>query len=187
MYSRHPGPLVAVAVAARNTNLGVTLAIGVLIAIPTIARQTRRPSIGTTLFTVLLPVVLMMGKALVDIFAAEGNAVRLVLDLLGTPPVALLLAVFVAMVTFGRDSGMNHAQIAVLIHLATGSGSPFFSRVDDAGFWWSMSTSAALSRRRDPLLVAHGDRQLRSPDWCWFLLLGIAIRGPRRGATAPLQ
>jgi gluconate:H+ symporter, GntP family len=72
----------------------------------------RRPSFGVTLFTVLLPVVLMMGKALVDIFLDEGQAVRTVLDFLGTPLIALLLSVLVAMFTFGRGSGMDLKGIA---------------------------------------------------------------------------
>jgi GntP family gluconate:H+ symporter len=48
----------------------------------------------------------------VDIFAAEGTAPRTVLDFLGTPLVALLIAVLVALVTFGRGSGMNLADLA---------------------------------------------------------------------------
>jgi len=151
----HPGPLVAIA--ALNANLGVTMALGVLVAIPVVALAgpllskhvarwvpaaepavlvtsgapapvvrersgggaasdaddvARRPTFAVTLCTVLLPVVLMMGKALVDVFRTDGNGVRAALDFLGTPLVALLLAVFVAMVTFGRGSGMNRAQIA---------------------------------------------------------------------------
>ena len=168
----HPGPLVAVA--ALNANLGVTLALGVLIAIPTVivagplfsryaarwvdvAAPTtfvtereqvlsggksgatrpaaggdgpgtptgstadvaaddlsgaRRPSFGVTLATVMLPVVLMMGKALADIFAAEENPIRRVLDFFGSPLIALLIAVLVAMVTFGRGSGMDKGDLA---------------------------------------------------------------------------
>ena len=165
----HPGPLVAVA--ALNANLGITIALGVLVAIPTAAlagpffaryaarwvpvrapallaasaaamsvtsarlptagwsqssggtdtltdtasttgetdAERRRPKFATTLFTVLLPVVLMMGKALADIFAGQGSAA---LAVLGTPLVALLLAVLVAMMTFGRGTGMSRAQLA---------------------------------------------------------------------------
>jgi gluconate:H+ symporter, GntP family len=162
----HPGPLIAID--AVGADLGITLALGVLIAIPTVIiagplfskfaakwvpveapttfvteRETalvgggsgttgtpvtrgtggtagvdddmstaRRPSFGVTLFTVLLPVVLMMGKALVDIFLDEGQAVRTVLDFLGTPLIALLLSVLVAMFTFGRGSGMDLKGIA---------------------------------------------------------------------------
>ena len=160
----HPGPLVAIA--ALNANLGITLAFGVAIAIPTVAiagplfaryaarwvdvpaphlfddepdrghtaggspdpdgpsgstgaataverRTVRRPTFTTTLLTVLLPVVLMMGKALADIFIADkANPVRSVLDFLGTPLIALLIAVVVAMFTLGRGAGMDTRGIA---------------------------------------------------------------------------
>ncbi|GAA4192895.1 gluconate:H+ symporter [Streptosporangium oxazolinicum] len=134
----HPGPLVAID--ALKADLGITLGLGVLIAIPTIAiagplfsryaarwvdvpapelyetrspaEDTRRPSFGVTLATVLLPVVLMMGKALADILTAEGNVLRTVLDFLGTPLVALLIAVIVAMFTLGLGAGMDRKAIA---------------------------------------------------------------------------
>lgn len=72
---------------------------------------TRRPGFAATLFTVLLPVVLMMGKAVGDIAAPEGSPVRAALDFVGTPLVALLLSVLVAMATLGTGSGMNRAGI----------------------------------------------------------------------------
>jgi GntP family gluconate:H+ symporter len=83
---------------------------------PAEARQTeqaaRRPSFPVTLTTVLLPVVLMMGKALADIFTAEGDPARTVLDFLGTPLIALFIAVVVAMFTLGRGAGMDRQAIA---------------------------------------------------------------------------
>ncbi len=133
----HPGPLVAVD--ALDADLGVTLAFGVLVAIPTLVlagpvfaryaarwapveapdifemperENVRRPSFPVTLATVLLPVILMMGKALAEIFLAEGSAARAVLDVLGTPLIALLLAVLVALFTFGRGAGMTTKELA---------------------------------------------------------------------------
>ncbi|GAA3464607.1 GntP family permease [Saccharothrix longispora] len=134
----HPGPLVAVN--ALDADLGITLGFGVLIAVPTIAvagplfaryaarwvdvsapdlfegsdrdPAKPRPSFGVTLATVLLPVVLMMGKALADIVADEGNPVRAVLDFLGTPVIALLIAVIVSMVTLGGGAHMSGREIA---------------------------------------------------------------------------
>ena len=48
----------------------------------------------------------MMGKALVDIFIDdEGNLFRQIFDILGTPLVALLIAVIVGMFTLGRGAG----------------------------------------------------------------------------------
>lgn len=135
----HPGPLVAID--ALKANLGITLAFGVLVALPTIAiagplfarfagrwvdvpapelfatdgeREARlqRPTFAVTLLAVLTPVVLMMGKALADIFAAEGNPVRTVLDFLGTPLIALLIAVIVGMFTLGRGAGMGTKELS---------------------------------------------------------------------------
>jgi len=71
-----------------------------------------RPSFGVTLATVLLPVVLMMGKALVDIFADAGTRMRHALDFLGTPLIALIIAVVVAMFTLGRGAGMDSRTVS---------------------------------------------------------------------------
>jgi GntP family gluconate:H+ symporter len=134
----HPGPLIAIE--SLGADLGTTLALGVLVAIPTVvvsgplfaplaarwvpvgapdrfeARDAqelrRRPSFPITLATVLLPVVLMMGKALADIIVDdEGDLFRRILDVLGTPVIALLIAVIVAIFTFGRGAGMDRDDI----------------------------------------------------------------------------
>jgi GntP family gluconate:H+ symporter len=134
----HPGPLIAIE--SLGADLGTTLALGVLVAIPTVvvsgplfaplaarwvpvgapdrfeARDAeelrRRPSFPITLATVLLPVVLMMGKALADIMVDdEEDLFRRTLDVLGTPVIALLIAVIVAIFTFGRGAGMDRDDI----------------------------------------------------------------------------
>lgn len=139
----HPGPLVAIS--ALHANLGITLALGVLVAIPTVAIAgplfariaarwvdipapelyetssdgggstkvaVRRPTFVVTIATVLLPVVLMLAKALVDIFLTKGTPVYAVLDFLGTPLIALLIAVVVAMFTLGGGAGMGMREVA---------------------------------------------------------------------------
>src|SRR4051794_30190116 len=130
----HPGPLTAIDLL--GADLGITLALGVAVAIPTVlvagplfgrlagkwvvidipdrfeaddfggnnggggaavdpdggggtrtdlqTRARTRPSFGVTMFSVLLPVALMMGKALADIFIDdESNLVRQIFDVLG--------------------------------------------------------------------------------------------------------
>jgi len=140
----HPGPLTAIGYL--HADLGVTLALGVVVAIPTIilagplfgklagkwvvvdapdtfdadevpdGEERKRPSFGITLFSVLLPVVLMLGKALVDIFISdEGQLVRQIFDTLGTPLIALLIAVVVGMFTLGRGAGMNRDELTKCI------------------------------------------------------------------------
>ncbi len=65
-----------------------------------------------TLFSVLLPVALMMGKALVDIFIDdEDNLVRQTFDIIGQPLIALLIAVVVGIFTLGRAASMSRDQI----------------------------------------------------------------------------
>src|SRR5262249_43359251 len=76
----------------------------------------RRPSFAITLSSVLLPVVLMLGKAVVDILIKDDHQpVRVIFDVLGTPLVALLIAVVVGMFTFGAGVGMSRAEVATCV------------------------------------------------------------------------
>ncbi|MEU9023127.1 gluconate:H+ symporter [Actinomadura sp. NPDC048394] len=139
----HPGPLVAID--ALHADLGVTLGLGVLVAVPTVAlagpvlarfaarwvdvappelfttdkeegeEDRRRPSFAITLATVLLPVVLMLLKAFADIVLDEGTEAYTVLDNLGTPLIALLIAVVVAMFTLGLGAGMDRRTITTTL------------------------------------------------------------------------
>ncbi|AWK74666.1 gluconate transporter [Rhodococcus oxybenzonivorans] len=141
----HPGPLVAVS--ALNANLGLTLALGVVVAIPTVivagplfsklaarwvdvpvpelyvttedlegaeaAAERQRPGFAATLAAILLPVVLMLGKAIADVIAPDSEAAaKNLLDFLGTPVVALGLAVLAGMALLGRGGGMDRKAIA---------------------------------------------------------------------------
>ena len=68
------------------------------------------------MFSVLLPVALMMGKALVDIFIDdESNLLRQTFDILGRPLMALLIAVIVGIFTLGRGAAMTRDQIVKCI------------------------------------------------------------------------
>lgn len=75
--------------------------------------KTRRPSFAVTLFSVLLPLVLMLAKAIVDITVNDPeDPVQQVFDVIGYPLVALTIAVLVAMFTLGCGSGMDRRAIA---------------------------------------------------------------------------
>jgi len=133
----HPGPVTAIGLL--HADLGVTLALGVLVAIPTIivagplygsiagrwvvveppstfdagdqrepVAVEQRPSFAITIATILLPVVLMLAKALADIVIDNPeDGVQKALDVIGAPFIALLVGVLVAMVTFGVRVGMS--------------------------------------------------------------------------------
>jgi GntP family gluconate:H+ symporter len=177
----HPGPLVAID--AVKANLGVTLALGVLVAIPTVviagplfskvaarwvdapvpdrilgstggSPQTpavraseeleKRPGFGATLATVLLPVVLMLSKALVDIVVDDPtHLVQRVFDVIGSPLIALLAAVIVGVFTLGRPAGFGRERISQLVEkglapiagilLIVGAGGGFKQTLIDCG------------------------------------------------------
>ncbi|MFC5249647.1 MULTISPECIES: gluconate:H+ symporter [Streptomyces] len=167
----HPGPLVAID--AVGANLGVTLALGVVVAIPTmiiagpvfsryaarwvdiqppenlVPERTsddleKRPGFGITVATVLLPVVMMLAKALVDIVVDNPeHTVQRVFDVVGSPLIALLTAVLVAMFTLGRAAGFTRGRIATTVEkslgpiagvlLIVGAGGGFKQTLVDAG------------------------------------------------------
>ncbi|MFB6812555.1 gluconate:H+ symporter [Streptomyces sp. NPDC056387] len=167
----HPGPLVAID--ALHANLGVTLALGVVVAIPTVivagplfsryaarwvdvpgpermvpqrpsAELAHRPRFGATVFTVLLPVALMLVKALVDIVVDDPDSgVQRVTDVAGSPLIALLTAVLVGMFTLGRAAGFTRERLSTTVEtslapiagilLIVGAGGGFKQTLIDAG------------------------------------------------------
>lgn len=167
----HPGPLVAVD--AVGADLGVTLALGVLVAIPTViiagpvfskyaARWVdvpapdrlvaqrmseeleKRPGFGATLFTVLLPVILMLAKALVDIVVDDPeNHLQRVFDVIGAPMIALLASVLAGIFTLLRPAGYSKERISPLVEkslapiagilLIVGAGGGFKQTLIDTG------------------------------------------------------
>jgi GntP family gluconate:H+ symporter len=70
----------------------------------------RAPSLSVALFTMLLPVLLMLLAAPAQIVMAD-SAVRRALIFAGTPLPAMLIATLVAMYTFGRRCGFDRGRI----------------------------------------------------------------------------
>jgi GntP family gluconate:H+ symporter len=76
------------------------------------ARPTRLPALGATVITVLLPVVLMLLRAIGELTLDKGNGLRSVLDVIGTPVIALLAGVVLAMFTLGTGVGFGRERIS---------------------------------------------------------------------------
>ncbi|MER5543743.1 GntT/GntP/DsdX family permease [Streptomyces sp. NPDC001118] len=167
----HPGPLVAID--ALKANLGVTLALGILVAIPTVivagplfskvaarwvdvpapdrmlpqrtSEELRhRPGFGATLATVLLPVVLMLAKALVDIVVDDpADRTQRAFDVIGSPLIALLAAVITGFFTLGRPAGFSRERLQQTVEkglmpiagilLIVGAGGGFKQTLIDSG------------------------------------------------------
>lgn len=176
----HPGPLLAIGVF--GADIGKTILYGLIVALPTaaiagplfgalvsryipgtpsaelveqIAHEPETqdlPSFGVTLATVLLPVFLMLLKTFADVAFPDGHAFRAWMDMIGHPISALLLALLVALYTFGYARGFDSKKIlrlldqslaptaAIVMIIGAGGG---FSRC-----WWpaGSATSSAISR-----------------------------------------
>ena len=121
---------VLTAIGALNANLGITLALGLLVAIPTVIisgpifgklaakwvpiaapenkaeaeapkSAENRPSFASAIAVILLPVVLMLAASIVDLTGQSETAWGRALAFIGTPLTALLVTTIFAMVVLG--------------------------------------------------------------------------------------
>lgn len=136
----HPGPLIAVD--ALQANLGLTLALGLLVAVPVVAiagplsakimatwvpipapaaaaeadkeeNAGPKPSVVRGLTVVLLPVVMMLSRTIVESTGVdEGSAVYKTFEFLGEPIVALLATVLVGMTLLGFFQGRTAKEVS---------------------------------------------------------------------------
>ncbi|SHI94209.1 gluconate:H+ symporter, GntP family [Actinomyces denticolens] len=135
----HPGPLLAID--AVGADLGLTLGLGLLVAVPTVIiagpvaarfmarwvpieapeplggddeeREGTRPSFAASVAVILLPVVLMLLRTVVETVAPEDTTNLFVHAALfiGQPIVALLVTVLVAMYVFGFRLGLDTNRV----------------------------------------------------------------------------
>jgi GntP family gluconate:H+ symporter len=177
----HPGPLAAIAIL--HADVGLTLALGLLVAIPTVivggplfgmlasrlvpigaagaglavtsggtaaasavdqdVKPSRSPTFTMTIITLLSPIVLMLIKAGADIWMDKKSPLLPLLNFIGDPVFALLIAVLLAMITFGTSVGFSAPVLAkkignslmpvVGVMLIVGAGGGFKQALVDGG------------------------------------------------------
>jgi GntP family gluconate:H+ symporter len=135
-------------------------------------RPRRRPALVPTVVTVLLPVALMLARAIGELTLGSGSTVRSVLDVLGNPVVALLAGVVLAMFTLGTAVGVGRQEISttlggalpgiagILLIVAAGGG--FKQVLVDAGVG-QLVGDAAKGASLSPLLLG------------WLVAVGIRL------------
>jgi GntP family gluconate:H+ symporter len=106
---------------------------------PTVA--TRPPAVGTIAAIIAIPLVLILGATFGTQLLNEGSALLAVLTFLGTPAVALLIAVLVAFYVLGVRRGASVQELSVItgeslrpvgmLLLVVGAGA-FFGKVISA-------------------------------------------------------
>lgn len=134
----HPGPVVAVE--ALKANMGLVLLWGFVIGIPTAAvagplfakyavkhvvanppplppktksaaAGFRWPGFGLTLFSILLPVMLMLVSTVAELTLTKGSSVREAATFIGNPSIALVVAVLFAAWSLGTNCGYTATEV----------------------------------------------------------------------------
>lgn len=176
----HPGPMAAIATLKANTGMTILWSIifGLPVALltgPILARWVaprvpveigglgaqasgggsapRKPTFAMSIFTMLLPVLLMLVATLADVTLPKENVWRQWADLIGAPTVAMLIAVLFAFWSFGRGVGLSGAQIlrfteecvgpAAAIFLVVGAGGGFSAVLNASGVGKAIAAFAA--------------------------------------------
>ncbi len=119
------------------------------------------PGFGLTIFTILLPVFLMLIGSWADTFAAPGTLLNGGIRLIGNDDIALLIAVLLSFVTLGRMRGFSRETIlrfsneslapTATITLLVGAGGGFGRVLQDSGVSQSIISIAVHSHV--PLLL----------------------------------
>ena len=186
-----PHPAAMLAVTMYHANVGRTIFYGLLIGLPTaiiagpvfakliaphvhlaeenpmaaqfVDHGTERslPDFGITLFTILLPVLLMLIGSWADAISAHGSVLNDALHLAGNDDMALLMGVLVSFITFGRMRGFTRETIlrfsneclapTATITLLVGAGGGFGRVLEDSGVAQAIITVALHSHI--PLLL----------------------------------
>ena len=184
----HPGPLAAIERLGADT--GGTLFYALIVALPVailggpvfgrfiskrvviepggMADQltgqttaTRAPSLGATLTTILLPVLLMLLAALAEATLPDSAARRWI-GFVGSPLVAMLVSTLVALYTFGRACGFDRTRLLrfaeeslppiASVLLVVGAGGGFGRVLDTAGVDTAIA-NAMSGLRLSPLML----------------------------------
>ncbi len=121
------------------------------------------PGFGVSMLTILLPVALMVLSSWADIALTKGTAAHSLLAFVGSPVVALLIALLLGLFTFGKQRGFNRDQIlkftndclapTATILLVIGAGGGFNRVLLDSGVGKAIA-QLALSAHVSPLILA---------------------------------
>jgi GntP family gluconate:H+ symporter/D-serine transporter len=134
------------------------------------------PGFWITLFTVLFPLILMVGKTLLQLSVDPHNAAMPMINFIGQPVTALFLATFLAYFTLGLARGETMAGLQRLsetaigpmaaILLVIGASGAFNQILMDSGIGGAIKATLA-SVHINPLLLA----------WCVAAVMRISVGG----------
>jgi GntP family gluconate:H+ symporter len=121
------------------------------------------PGFGITVFTVLIPVLLMLLASLADVVLDATSQLRMVCDAVGNPIVALLVALIFSFWSLGRGAHFTREQLfkftndclapTATIILVIGAGGGFNRVLIESGVGRAIA-DVAIGSHASPLLLA---------------------------------
>ena len=187
-----PHPAAMLAVGAYDADVGLTILYGILVGLPTAAlagpifatwvapritlppdnplaaqlggESTREmPGFGISIFTVLIPVILMLVASAADMLLGDASTVRSTLHFVGHPIVALLLALLFSFWSLSRARRFTKDEVlkfcndclapTAAILLVIGAGGGFNSVLVQSGVGRAIAT-IAVGSQASPLILA---------------------------------
>lgn len=139
----HPAPTALVE--SYSADIGRTILYGLIVAIPAIIlggpvfastlkkynptplkslfsekrfTEAEMPSLGISIFTALLPVILLAGAALLNLFLATDSELMPFIEFIGDPIIAMIIAIVVAIYTLGIGRGKSMKEVSNSLQFA---------------------------------------------------------------------
>jgi GntP family gluconate:H+ symporter len=187
-----PHPAAMLAVTAYNADVGLTILYGILVGLPTAAlagpifaswvapritlpadnpiadqlggeSTQEMPSFAISIFTVLVPVILILLATTADLFLPDASSARSVLHFVGQPIVALLLALLFSFWSLSRARHFTKEEVlkfcndclapTATILLVIGAGGGFNAVLVQSGVGRAIA-AIAVGSHASPLLLA---------------------------------
>ncbi|OJY81509.1 MAG: gluconate transporter [Sphingobacteriales bacterium 40-81] len=165
----HPAP--AALVKQFNANMGLTLLYGLAVAIPAIIiagpifaktlkkivakplqtfqqeliPEEKLPGLGNSLFSSLLPVVLLIATTILPLMIPQSDAIKDASGFIGNSMIVMLIAVVTATFTLGRSTGMSMKRIMQVYESAVKDVAMILLIIAGAGAFKEVLTVSGVS------------------------------------------
>ncbi len=202
----HPGPLIAVS--ALHADLGLTLGLGLIVALPAVVLagpiygafiskrlhveepeemgklfsehgdSTSQPGFAISLITILLPVVMMLGRTVAKLALNKESLAYDVLDFVGEPLIALALTVLFAIVMLGWSRGMARDRVGGILRKSLPPIAALLLTIGAGGGLKQMLVNAGISATIGKIAVGS-----HMPLILLAWLIAVALRQATGSAT----